>query len=348
MSTPAHGAGRVQRGNGDIRVGNACPKTCLEFAMRAPRELPEGLRVHEELPETLPIQENERKRDELISKQYSSLLSTQRLELVRAYKGLPRTELEEGAQFLLKFNKEFGYKLVDKALTEEDKWFQDGFGETLHGTDKWGHPISLIKMSKLDLFKLSEKFPDTSKLTAPMARGLCALRRIKLGISAKAGYGVRKHVVIADLSGLSMYSFARKQKYAKALAMVPYQFFPDHVFKILLVNPSAVFNMIWAVAKLWVDEVTLKFVINLGTAERALPLWAKHGISLDCLPKHLGGRSEGVPILDISRQLAEYTAREENLKTSASESKKSRSESTIQRSESKKGSSDSKRIPTSP
>eukprot|EP00954_Amorphochlora_amoebiformis_P029581 1393374-Amorphochlora_amoeboformis.AAC.1 len=46
----------LRRGNGDIRVGNACPKTCLEFAMRAPRELPEGLRVHEELPETLPIQ----------------------------------------------------------------------------------------------------------------------------------------------------------------------------------------------------------------------------------------------------------------------------------------------------
>mmetsp|Transcript_6073 Transcript_6073/g.9468 ORF Transcript_6073/g.9468 Transcript_6073/m.9468 type:complete len:80 (+) Transcript_6073:440-679(+) len=78
---------------------------------------------------------------------------------------------------------------------------------------------------------------------------------VKEAISSHLGYKVRKHIVIADLQGVSMMSFARNKAYAKALFQVPYLFFPDNVYRIYIVNPTKIFNLLWKIVRKWVDPV---------------------------------------------------------------------------------------------
>mmetsp|Transcript_14284 Transcript_14284/g.34819 ORF Transcript_14284/g.34819 Transcript_14284/m.34819 type:complete len:335 (-) Transcript_14284:11-1015(-) len=253
------------------------------------------------LLESLGPQGDEAEQVTFLAREYKGLLPSQQLELVRAYKGLDRKDLCEAASELEKWNKELGYQHVFTPLDESDtKFWKKCVQERLLGTDLYGHPITYYKMSEVRLDQIAKIFKEPEDVTPPFSRGTSALKRLKQGLSEKKGYLIRKHSVIVDLSGLSMFSFARHKAYAKALTRVPYLFFPDHVYKIYLVNPTTTFKMIWAIGSLWVDPVTMKFIVHLGTQKEALTKWKDHGIPLESVPKDLGGLSDGINLLDLA------------------------------------------------
>jgi len=250
------------------------------------------LREEPSIPETLSVQPDEKEMEGKLCQKFPKLLPSQRLELVRAYKGLAEKELLSAAKELENWNIEIGYQCSWTPMASEDTAFASGFNETFHGLDEEGHPITCIKMEDIDLGQLSSCFSNPRELVRPFSRLYSSLRFLKTALSEKLGYTIRKHILIADLTGLSMLSFIRFKNHAKALVEVPYLYFPDHVHKILILNPTYTFGAIYAIMKLWVDPVTLRYVFNLGAANDARSQWKAHKIPLESVPTHLGGKSK--------------------------------------------------------
>jgi len=65
-----------------------------------------------------------------------------------------------------------------------------------------------------------------------------------------------------------------------------------------------IFNMLWAVVRKWVDPSTLDFIVKLNSAEESLRIWKEHGIPQEAIPVSMGGKSKGIPIIDLARMIA--------------------------------------------
>eukprot|EP00466_Bigelowiella_natans_P006102 jgi/Bigna1/80915/fgenesh1_pg.75_\ len=265
------------------------PKACPMHIGEADQQLRDEVLV----PESLGVQPSEEEVYQKLQKKFGDegLTHHQRIELTRAYRGISEKELLEGASTLSKWNLEIGYKILDTKISSEDEKFNLCMPETFHGTDNFGHPVTFLRLSEL-------------KVNKPFSRTLGSIRMVKEAISSHLGYKVRKHIVIADLQGVSMMSFARNKAYAKALFQVPYIFFPDNVYRIYIVNPTKIFNLLWKIVRKWVDPTTLKYITKLNSSEEAIKTLKENGIPQEVIPASLGGKSKGVRTIDLARTIA--------------------------------------------
>jgi hypothetical protein len=116
---------------------------------------------------------------------------------------------------------------------------------------------------------------------------------------------VLRHIAIEDLDNLGMKHYHSKGlELLKEAIAIDEGFFPEHLARLYVVNAPAVFRVIWAVVKPWMDPRTLAKIQILGSnyteallqdiPSEELPA-ALGGLSAETLPTNSGEYSDKLP-----------------------------------------------------
>jgi len=251
------------------------------------------LKEHKAHKETWELRPEEKKIRAKLKAKYPTLDEDQLINLIRGFERFTPEELDTGAKDVESWNKQYGKSIVYEPMSDAEKIFHEAFRETFHGTDKWGHPVQVINFAKIDYAKVGRVMKDKSTLVRIQSRKLLASAYMKYRISKCLGRRVRKSIFIMDLDGLSLWTFYKHQDVVKGVMEVGLRYFPETLLKTYLVNPSNVFYMVWKIAKIWLDPVTLAGINVCGNLKEARKLWKEDGIDIDALPEKLGGQNKG-------------------------------------------------------
>mmetsp|Transcript_38049 Transcript_38049/g.61100 ORF Transcript_38049/g.61100 Transcript_38049/m.61100 type:complete len:605 (-) Transcript_38049:224-2038(-) len=278
---------------------------------------------HKDLMETWPLTEEELKIDRQLLKHHPHLDLDQRHNLIRGYSRFTMEEMLTAAEDIDYWNKQYGSDILYSPITKRDRTFYTAFVEVIHGTDKWGHPVSSIDFSSVDHAKLASVLKDPKTLIRIQSRKLLASAYLKHRISKVAERRVRKNIFIMDLDGISLYTFYKHKDVVKGIMEVGLKYFPETLLKVYLVNPSRVFYMVWSVAKWWLDPVTLSNTHVVKDLKLARRMWEEDGIKVNTLPTKLGGKGIGsVNMFKIVKKVVETSAMDVQRQRTKVETKK--------------------------
>jgi len=264
------------------------------------------LREHKAFKETWALSTEEEKIDSHLKTKFPSLDDDQRINLIRGYERFTPAERATAAAAIQSWNEDYGKSLLYSPMTKADQMFHEGFVEMFHGTDKWGHPVHSLDFSTVDSNKLVSVLKDPTILVRIQSRKLLASAYLKFRISKCVGRRIRKNIFIMNLDGLSLWSFYKHQAIVKGVMDVGLKYFPETLLKVYLVNPSRVFYMVWKIAKIWLDPVTLSNIKVVKSLKQAQEMWKEDGIDIEALPKKLGGSGKGA--INISAVVQKITA----------------------------------------
>ncbi len=107
--------------------------------------------------------------------------------------------------------------------------------------------------------------------------------------SRAVGHPVETFCTILDLQGVTLSNFYRVKDYIMAAAAIGQDRYPEIMGKFFIINAPWAFSAIWAIVKVWLDEVTVNKIDIIGSAYRD-KLLAQ--ISVENLPKEFGGSCE--------------------------------------------------------
>lgn len=112
-------------------------------------------------------------------------------------------------------------------------------------------------------------------------------------LSKKFGKPIHKLVTIMDLDGLNFSTIMSKRdeinELSKISSEIATNYYPEVGYKVIIINAPFVFNMLWKVAKTFLNEKTVKRVSVYGSDYKKDLLKI---ISEDQLPTFLGGKNE--------------------------------------------------------
>lgn len=200
-------------------------------------------------------------------------------------------------------------ELYEKFIYEEDDKVSEIYPRFYHKTDKYGRPIYIEVLGKLDLeqlFKVTTKerleqnfIFEYEKLIRKRLEfesyGLtCNYSRLP-ACSEKAGYHIETSCTILDLKNCSVMQALKIRDLLKLVVDIGQNYYPETMGKTFIINAPWLFDTIWNILKNWLDEVTVN-KIRIYKAGKDFSAQMFEFIDPQNLPFSLGGacQCEGV------------------------------------------------------
>lgn len=157
---------------------------------------------------------------------------------------------------------------------------------TVHGEDKFGHPI---------MYENTAKY-NCEEITANLEQSLIYRRRVfsqmwnkKHQTSTKTGKMIYKQINVFNLENIGVMSANKFKNVVQKMIAAEGDLFPESVYKMYFINTGFWFKAAWAVISMFVHPKTKEKIQMLGTSyiEKM-----QDDIPLDQIPKQFGGTSK--------------------------------------------------------
>mmetsp|Transcript_4093 Transcript_4093/g.9781 ORF Transcript_4093/g.9781 Transcript_4093/m.9781 type:complete len:294 (+) Transcript_4093:64-945(+) len=181
---------------------------------------------------------------------------------------------------------------------EKFRDFHSWWPEEVHGTDKHGHTLHVLRIGEV----LAAKLETLEPLEIEYLQGqrMMAYSIYKQKRAKERGEQRYLHTLVIDLAGVSLnLTASKKRAVLKCILDIGSHYFPESVYKIYLTCVPMLFRAAWSVIKPWLHPATAAKVNLLGAYPAALAQMGKEGIPASSCPKWLGGTSEGVSALKL-------------------------------------------------
>ncbi|KAK1937198.1 CRAL/TRIO domain containing protein [Babesia divergens] len=193
-------------------------------------------------------------------------------------------------------NKYFSWRLevnVDKILRSNLSYIRDRvreyFPHGYHGVDRLGRPIYIERMGQGSYSKLMQQL-STDELTRYYIQRYEYLTHVMLpAVSIKMNKPVEQLLTIVDLRGFTLSQINSKLKaFLTAMSSVTQNYYPELLGKLLFINASAFFSVLWQILSPLLDAKTLSkiTVISSKTESRSRVLEL---VDPEQIPMFLGG-----------------------------------------------------------
>ncbi|KAK1444041.1 cral-trio domain-containing protein ykl091c-related protein [Babesia gibsoni] len=193
-------------------------------------------------------------------------------------------------------NKYFCWRLevnVDKIVRSDLSYLRDRVKHYLphayHGIDKLGRPIYIERMGQGSCSKLMNNL-STEELTQYYVQRYEYLTHVMMpAVSLKLGKPVEQLLTIVDMRGFQLSHLNTKLKaFLTAMSSVTQNYYPELLGKLLFINSSTFFSVLWQMLSPLLDAKTLSKidVISSKTESRARVLEL---VDAEQIPIFLGG-----------------------------------------------------------
>lgn len=178
--------------------------------------------------------------------------------------------------------------------------FHQHWEERTYGVDKYGHILIAFRVSQIRTKTLNADYAK-EEIGRLVAQKLCAWRWYKQHLSAKSGIQRYKHTFLIDFKGGGMAVLrGESRNMIKHCIDIAADQFPDSLYKMYIVNTPMMMRAGWTMVKPWLHPVTVARINICSSPKDCLEkMVEKDGFTLEGLPSHLGGDSDGVSAYDV-------------------------------------------------
>eukprot|EP00899_Mesostigma_viride_P008693 jgi/Mesvir1/17825/Mv12919-RA.1 len=191
-----------------------------------------------------------------------------------------------------KWREEFGADTIleDFEYPEKDqvkKFYPHGH----HKTDKRGHPIYIEHVGRLDVKSLME-VTDMDRLLRYHVQEWERLLKVKFpACSRAAGRRIEQSFTILDLKEMSgmLKLFKTSKDFLRTIMQVDADNYPEHLFRLFIINAPFTFKGVWSIIRPWLDERTAtKIQVFTHNGTETLLQY----VDANNLPAELGGNCQ--------------------------------------------------------
>ncbi|SIO73796.1 CRAL/TRIO domain [Babesia microti strain RI] len=180
-------------------------------------------------------------------------------------------------------------ELIKSNFIERMLYVKKHYPHGYHGVDKLGRPMYIERMGVGNVPELMKVLSQEQILQYYVQLYEYLKHVILPACSIAANKCVEQAVTIIDLKGVSVTSINGKTKsLVQGMAKMSQDYFPEILGKMLFVNASSIFSIIWAIVKPLLDSKTIKKVTVISSKEKSLEALAELA-DPDQLPQFLGG-----------------------------------------------------------
>ena len=161
-----------------------------------------------------------------------------------------------------------------------------------HGYTKAQRPLYIEKSGLMNVDKLLDQF-ETSELIPCHIYWLeyhCQLARER---SRQLGKHVESFAIIYDIHGCKL-DLRRVIHLFKQSVYIDDNYYPERLGQMFLVNPPAIFPVLWNLVKHWLDPVTKEKIVVIKKGPETSAVLLEH-IDSDQLPHEYGGSCRSCP-----------------------------------------------------
>jgi hypothetical protein len=177
---------------------------------------------------------------------------------------------------------------IDKILKSPDpneNLFQCICPHMNHGFDRHGHPVYYERTGLVRMAELLKYCTEDQVIERHIRYMEYVARRCKF-ISEKLGKPVEKAVMIVDLTGMQFTIESAGMRCFKRTTNIDQKFYPESLFRMVIINAPMSFRGVWAIAKPWLDPVTQAKIQIVGSKYQKV---LKEFIPHERLPAMYGG-----------------------------------------------------------
>ena len=161
------------------------------------------------------------------------------------------------------------------------------YPHSYHKTDKFGRPIYIELISKVNLDKLFQVTTEERMISYYIREYERLMKWRFPACSAVLKKPIEQSLTILDLENIGISNLVGKTKAIMQLATnIGQDYYPEMLGTIMLLNTSFFFNAVWAIIKVFIDEKTRKKINFLGYKYQAKLL---EYVDAENLPSTLGG-----------------------------------------------------------
>ncbi|KAJ3187540.1 cytosolic factor, phosphatidylinositol/phosphatidylcholine transfer protein [Gaertneriomyces sp. JEL0708] len=158
-----------------------------------------------------------------------------------------------------------------------------------HKTDKIGRPIYVEQLGGVDYQKLMS-ITTVDKMLRNHVYEYEKLVAYRLpACSIKFGRHLEQSCTIIDLKGVSLSQFGSVKALVNQVSSIAQNYYPEMLGKMFIINAPMMFTAVWAVVRMFLDEVTVSKINILGSSYKSKLL---ETIDEQSLPKFFGGSCE--------------------------------------------------------
>jgi len=198
---------------------------------------------------------------------------------------------------------------VDQILSRnipDDKLFHECWPTMFYGKDKWGHVIMVERLQDMHGAYLRAHMSDED-IVLHRTQVMEALQAEKKRLSKKLGHRVYKHIVIFDMSSLSMSDFSKSTRtLINHLVKLSSDQYTETLWHMYIINAPFVFRAVWQAVKAFVEPDTIRKIKFTGG--KYVDAMLVDGIPLSSLPERFGGSHSG----ESAKDLVERTRADEH------------------------------------
>ncbi|ETV90740.1 hypothetical protein H310_14529 [Aphanomyces invadans] len=224
------------------------------------------------------------------------------IRLARAYRGEKKHRMEKTlaeVKRIMEWRTQHGADGILNVPLDKATLFHQCWPSAVYGEDTAGHVINMERLVEINVDSFHANFTVDEILRHRMKH----LERIQaeLGASSKRkGKLVYKHIYIFDLAGMAWKHVAPSvMSYLKPIFDLGQVYYPESLFRMYLVNAPFVFWGTWKVVSSFIDPETRQKIQIYKSSAAFVAEAQKQGLSLDAIPKLLGGNHPGRAIADF-------------------------------------------------
>lgn len=242
--------------------------------------------------ETHPLTENEQKTLQAMRQELSDLIKpdTPMTTLIRFIRGYAtETDPTRAAIERLKECLEWRASaaiLADSILErklEGDMKFRENWPVGVHGCDKMGRPVYVERVGMINPDILEQNF-TIEQMILFHVQVMERLNHCKEDLTRRLGKTMYKHVVVIDLEGFGTKHLGKGTTTPlKTMVHIDQHYYPESLYKMIIVNAPFVFRMGWAIVKPLLHPLT-RDRIKMGNE------YLKDYIDDEQIPHFLGGK----------------------------------------------------------
>ncbi|KAJ3337448.1 cytosolic factor, phosphatidylinositol/phosphatidylcholine transfer protein [Gonapodya sp. JEL0774] len=158
-----------------------------------------------------------------------------------------------------------------------------------HKNDNEGRPIYVEHFDKLNYTAMFKVTTEKRFMQNHVLEFEKFLRQRLLAVSWKSGRHIEQSCTILDLKNVALSQFPQVRSVVGTISEISQDYYPETLGKMFVINAPRFFTTVWAVVKMFLDEVTVAKIHILGSDYRDTLL---QNIPAANLPKEFGGECE--------------------------------------------------------
>lgn len=219
-------------------------------------------------------------------------------------------QIDQFTDWFEEFNLERIYRLPAKDVLQckgDPKFIHERYPLYIRGTDRYGHPVLYARACYLNVHQILEQVNETNfiRYHAWLRERMMRMRDLQLRKMGIKDYSPldAQFTVVMDLENGST-SQLKKPFYSimKKTMQIDQTFFPERMFRSILINAPFIFSAVWAIVKTFLDKDT---VAKLRIVRSDYFKYLEEVIDPSEIPSDYGGKAPPLTYEDHASQVTE-------------------------------------------